>query len=110
MFIPPWYQPTIVQLIPKSTTKLPYRKLRHPFYVKDIDSNVHIEMFERAIKGNGERVEVDTINLLGFTFKDNMFEWEENFVENHPNYTFEELEQGFCKQSIIVKNGEKVYM
>jgi hypothetical protein len=27
MFIPPWYQPLVVQLVPKPTTKLPYRKL-----------------------------------------------------------------------------------
>jgi hypothetical protein len=27
MFIPPWYQPPIVQLVPKPTTKLSYKKL-----------------------------------------------------------------------------------
>ncbi len=55
-------------------------------------------------------MEVDNINLFSFTYKDNIFEWGESFVQNHPNCTFEELEQIFCKQFIIVKNHEKVYM
>jgi hypothetical protein len=29
MFIPPWYQPPIVQPASKPTTKLPYRKLQY---------------------------------------------------------------------------------
>jgi hypothetical protein len=42
--------------------------------------------------------------------KDNIFEWGENFVQDHPNCTFEELGQAFCKQFKIVKNDEEVYM
>ncbi len=42
--------------------------------------------------------------------EDNIFEWGENFVQDHPNCTFEELEQAFCKQFKIVKNDEEVYM
>jgi hypothetical protein len=30
MFIPPWYQPPIVQLVPKLAMKLPYMKLQYP--------------------------------------------------------------------------------
>jgi hypothetical protein len=55
-------------------------------------------------------VEVNIINMFGFTFRDNIFAWGENFVQDHPNYTFEELEQAFCKRFKIVKNNEKVYM
>ncbi len=36
-------------------------------------------------------IETNNINLLGFTFKDNIFEWGENYVENHPNCNFEKL-------------------
>jgi hypothetical protein len=42
-------------------------------------------MFKKAIKANGETI----INLFGFTFRDNIFEWGENYVQDHPNYTFE---------------------
>jgi hypothetical protein len=54
MFIPPWYQPPIVQLVSKTTTKLPYMKLQYPTYVKDTDPNAHIRVFKKAIKANGE--------------------------------------------------------
>ncbi len=73
MFIPPWYQPLVVQPIVESTTKLPYKKLQYPTYVIDIDSNAHIKVFKKAIKDNGETVEFDIINLFGFTLKDNIF-------------------------------------
>jgi hypothetical protein len=68
----PWNQPFVVQLVPKPTIKLPYKKLQYPTYVKDTDPNVHIIMFEKAIKANGEIVEVDIINLFGFTLKDSI--------------------------------------
>jgi hypothetical protein len=64
----------------------------YPTYVKDTNSNVHIKVFKKAIKTNGETLEVDIINLFGFTIKDNIFEWGENYVQDHPNCTFEELE------------------
>jgi len=97
MFIPPWYQSFIVQLILELATKLPYRKLQYPTYVKDIDLDVHIKVFKKAIKTNGETMEVDIINLFGFTLRNNIFEWGENYVQDHPNYIFEKLEQAFCK-------------
>jgi hypothetical protein len=91
-------------------TKLPYKKLQYPTYVIDIYPDAHIRVFKKAIKANGETVEANIINLFGFTLKDNIFEWGENYVQNHPNYTFEELEQTFCKQFRTVKNDEEVYM
>jgi hypothetical protein len=42
--------------------------------------------------------------------RDNIFEWGEKFVQDHPNCSFEELEQAFCKKFKIVKNDEEVYM
>jgi hypothetical protein len=37
-------------------------------------------VFKKAIKTNGEMMEVDIMNLFGFALKDNIFEWEENYV------------------------------
>jgi hypothetical protein len=110
MFIPPWYQPFIVQLVPKPPTKLPYRKLQYPTYVKDTNPDAHIRMFKKAIKANGEIVEVNIINMFGFTLKNNIIEWGEIFVQNHPIFIFEELEQTFYKQFKTMKNHEEVYM
>jgi hypothetical protein len=97
MFIPPWYQPHVVQLVLEPTTKLPYKKLQYPTYVKDIDPDVHIKVFKKAIKANGETMEANMINLFGFTLKDNIFKWGENYDQDHPNCNFEGLEQAFCK-------------
>jgi hypothetical protein len=55
-------------------------------------------------------MEVDIINLFGFTLWDNIFEWGENFVQDYPNNILDELEQAFCKRFWIVKNDEKIYM
>jgi hypothetical protein len=35
--------------------------------VKDIDRDVHIKVFKKAIQTNGEIMEVDIINMFGFT-------------------------------------------
>ncbi len=55
-------------------------------------------------------MEVNIINLFGFIFKYNIFKWGENFVQDHPNFTFEKLEQTFCKWFKTLKNNEEVYM
>jgi hypothetical protein len=36
----------------------------------------------------------------------NISAWGENFVQDHPNCTFDELEQAFCKCLQILKNDE----
>jgi hypothetical protein len=51
----------------------PYKKLQYPTYVKDLDSNAHIKVLKKAIKDNGETMEVDIINIFGFTFKNSIF-------------------------------------
>jgi hypothetical protein len=60
--------------------------------VKDIDHDACIRVFKKAMKANGENVEVDIINLFGFTLRNNISKWGENFLQYHPNYTFDELE------------------
>jgi hypothetical protein len=110
MFIPPWYQQPIVQFVLEPTIKLSYKKLQYPTYVKNTNLNAHIKVFKKAIKANGETMEVDLINLVGFTLQNNILEWGENFVQDHSNCTFEKLEQTFYKHFQIVKNDEEVYM
>jgi hypothetical protein len=73
MFIPPWYQPPVVQPISKLATKLPYKKLQYPTNVKNTNPDAHIKIFKKAIKTNGETTEVDIINMFSFTFRDNIF-------------------------------------
>ncbi len=110
MFIPPWYRQPIVQLVLEPTIKLSYKKLQYPTYVTDTNLNVHNKVFKKAIKANGETMETDIINLFGFTLLNNILEWGENFVQDHSNCTFEELEQAFYKCFQIVNNDEEIYM
>jgi hypothetical protein len=49
-------------------------------------------VFKKAIKANGEMMEVDIIHLFRFTFKDSIFEWGESYVQDHPKCIFEKLE------------------
>jgi len=65
--------------------------------VKDIDPDAHIKVLKIYIKVNGEIMEANIANLFGFILQNNILEWGGNFVQDHPNYTFEELEQAFCK-------------
>jgi hypothetical protein len=50
--------------------------------------DAHIKVFMKAIKANGGTMEADIIKLFGFTLKDNISKWEENYVQDHPNYIF----------------------
>jgi hypothetical protein len=65
IFMPLWYPP--IGVWSKLASKLPCQKLQHPTFVKDINLNVHIRAFKKAIKANGETVKADIINLFGFT-------------------------------------------
>jgi hypothetical protein len=47
----------------------------------DIDLDIHIKIFKKAIKVTGETMEVDIINIFGFTFRNNIFEWGENLFK-----------------------------
>jgi hypothetical protein len=49
-------------------------------------------MFKMAIKANGETMQFDIINLFDFMLRDNISKWGKNFVQDHVDCTFEELE------------------
>jgi hypothetical protein len=63
-----------------------------PNLCQDTDLDAHIRVFKKAIKVNGEIMEANIINLFGFTLKNNISKWGENYSQNHPKCTFEELE------------------
>jgi hypothetical protein len=92
---------TTIVMIPLDFVALikpPTRKqLPYSTYVKDANMDVHIQMFKKAIKANGEIINLDIINLFEFTLK--VISLSGNFfiLQNHPHYTFINLEQFFCK-------------
>jgi hypothetical protein len=78
--------------------------------VKDSNLDAHIKVFKKVIKAYGKTIKVDIINLFSFTLKKKILKWGENFVQDHPKCTFEELKQTFYKHFQTAKNDEKVYM
>ncbi len=60
-------------------------------------------MFKKGVKANGETMEINIINLFNCILGDNIYEWGDNFVQDHPNCTFEKLEQTFYKQFRTMK-------
>jgi hypothetical protein len=62
-----------------------------------MDPYVHVCVFHKAIKANGERNDVDIINLFCFTRHDVISEWGENFMEAHPICKFKKVEAAFYK-------------
>jgi hypothetical protein len=48
--------------------------------MKDTYLNAHIRVKKKTIKANGEIVEVNIINLFGFTLWDNISKWGEIFL------------------------------
>ncbi len=106
--MPLWYP--LVVIWSERTNKLPYQKFQYPTYVKDIDLDVHIRVFKKAIRANEKFVEANIINMLAFNLQNNISKWGENFVQDHFNCTFEKLEQGFYKKNWTMKNDKEVYM
>ncbi len=89
----------------------PTRKhLPYLIYFKDTNLDVHIQVFKKTIKANGEIIYEDIINFFRFTLSDNIFKWGENFLHDHPNCTFVELKQTFCKHYRMEKNDEQNYL
>ncbi len=78
--------------------------------MKDIDFDVYIRVFKKVIRTNVETMEVNIINLFGYTLWYNILKWGENFIQDNLNYTFDELEQAFGKHFWTMKNDEKINM
>jgi hypothetical protein len=94
-----------VQPISEPITRLPYMKLQYPTYVKDINLDAHIKVFKKAIKTNGEIMEVDISNLFGFTLTIISMNGEKNMFE-----TIQTALLKSWKRFRTMNNDEEVYM
>jgi hypothetical protein len=84
--------------------------LPYSIYVKDTNPDVHIQVFKKTIKANGEIINEDIIKLFRFTLKDNISTWGKKIPQNHPNCTFVESKQTFRKHYKMKKNDEQIYL
>ncbi len=87
----------------------PYKKLQYPTNVKDLDPNAHIKVLKKAIKDNGETMEVDIINMFGFTFKNSLFEWNDFFSRSSKLHIWG-IGWSLLQMVLNCENDEKVYI
>jgi hypothetical protein len=66
--------------------------------------------FCKAIKTNGEKNDVNIVNLICFTLHNAILEWGENFMRAHPICRFKEIEVMFYKHYCKILMDEQVYM
>ncbi len=82
---------TFVQpIIPYS--KPSRRPLNYLEYKKGFDLDAHVRVFETTIKANGETINEEIKNLFNFTLKENASNWCNNYMIDHPNCRFTNLE------------------
>ncbi len=65
--------------------------------MKDFDLDAHVIVFKVIIKANGETKDVDIGNQFSFTFKDNVYDWCNNYMGDYQDCTFAELQLNFYK-------------
>jgi hypothetical protein len=72
--------------------------------------DVHVWAFKITIQVNGEIENEEIVNMSIFTLHYTISKWNQNFLVDHSNYIFINLEHSFCKWFKFVKNNEHVYM
>ncbi len=67
----PWYPPLAptTPMAPSSRKSLPY-----PIYYVGTNLDAHVQVFRKAIQANGEKQDVNIMNLLCFTLMDAILE------------------------------------
>ncbi len=63
----------------------------YPIYNAGTDLDAHVQVFQKAIQANGERNDLDILNLFCFILKDAISKWGEIFMQSHPRCTFVKL-------------------
>jgi hypothetical protein len=95
IFMPTWYQPNIIQFEP--TSKLPYQKFNIWHTWRILIMMLTLEFSRRQSKPMVRLWKLISSTCLVSLLWNNISKWSQNFVQNHPNCTFEELEQAFGK-------------
>lgn len=73
------------------------RPINYLKYKKDFELDVHAWVLKATIKTNGETIDEKMANLFNFALKENALDACNNYVKDHPNYRFSNLEQAFYR-------------
>jgi hypothetical protein len=71
--------------------------LKYPNFKKDVDLNLHVRIFNFAIKANVKTSKEYNINLFNYMLRDTTLDWCHNYMLEFPNYIFSKLTHAFCK-------------
>ncbi len=83
-------EPLVSSLVPHfcqvMTLSIPiFRKsLPYPIYIVSTNPKVHVRVFWKAIQANGEKHNLNIVNILCFTLWDNNLECGKNFMQLDP--------------------------
>jgi hypothetical protein len=84
--------------------------LKYPNLKKHVDPNVHVKVFNFALKANAKTSEKYIINAFNNMLKNIALDWCHNNMSKFPSHTFLELTQAFCKCHQKTQNDEKNYI
>jgi hypothetical protein len=84
--------------------------LSYPIYYVGTNPNVHVQVFWKTIQANGEKQDVDIMNLFFFTLRDSILEWGKKIMQSHLGCIFLKLKTTFYKCYYTIQNDEHVYM
>ncbi len=72
--------------------------MNYPKYIKHLDLDAHVHVFKQAIKVNDVTQEGTKIVYLQWMLPNIASISEDNFVNNHLDYTFNKFAQVFCRR------------
>ncbi len=81
---------------------------KYPNFLKYVDLNVHVKVFNFVVKANEKTFEEYIINALNNMLKDITLDWCHNYMSKFLGCKFLEPTQAFCKCHRKIQNDEKI--
>jgi len=79
-------------------------------FKKDVDLDVHVRVFNFAIKKNVKTFEEYIINAFSYMLRDTTLHWCHNYMSKFPNCIFLELTHAFCNCHQKTHNDKQIYI
>ncbi len=94
-----------------SSTLILRKLLPYPIYIVNNNLKVHVRVFWKVVQANGEKHNLNIVNILCFTLWDNNLEYDKNFMQLDPrcvpSTSLKLLFENITKK---VQNGEYICM
>jgi len=85
------------------STSIDKKVLPYPIYVLGFELNANIQVLRKTITIGGAHNNMDNVNLLCFSFHDDIYKWAKKIIQNHSNCAFNKLE-GFLQKILKGSN------